>query len=253
MQGDQDVANLDTWRQLAGELAALPLLFNAPLSERHATRLIDDLHLHERSQILDLGCGWGERLLRALATMPGAIGVGVDHDLAAVSRARVAAAKRNLLQRVTFVCADLLTYTGPPADVVFAIGIGHTTPSPRHTLTIIRDRLLPGGSALYADGYWKCRPTAAEQVAIGSHSRELGSLGELCADAAAVGFDVLSSSVADDDELRSYARRTCAGLLQRLEARGADYEREVIEHQEALWRDVLQSLEGFAYLLLRQC
>ncbi|MGH3588097.1 MAG: SAM-dependent methyltransferase, partial [Pseudonocardia sp.] len=150
MEDDQDVVDFDTWQQLAGEMAALPLLFNAPLSERHATRLIDDLHLNEKSQILDLGCGWGELLLRALATMSGAIGVGVDHDLAAVSRARVAAAKRNLLQRATFVCADLLTYTGPLADVVFAIGIGHTTPSPRHTLTIIRDRLLPGGSALYA-------------------------------------------------------------------------------------------------------
>jgi hypothetical protein len=120
-------------------------------------------------------------------------------------------------------------------------------------LTIIRDRLLPGGSALYADGYWKCRPTAAERVAIGSHSRELGSLGELCADAVAVGFDVLSNSVADDDELQSYAQRARAGLLQRLWVRGTGYEREVIERQQILWRDVLQSMEGFAYLLLRQC
>ena len=167
------MVDFNTWQQLASEMAALPLLFNAPLSERHATRLIDDLHLHEKSQILDLGCGWGELLLRTLAMMPGTAGVGVDHDLAAVSRARVVAAERHLRQRATFVCADLLTYTGPLVDVVFAIGIGHTTPSPRHTLTIIRDRLLPGGSALYADGYWKCRPTATERVAIGNRHQRL--------------------------------------------------------------------------------
>jgi hypothetical protein len=94
MGGDQDVVDFDTWQQLAGEMAALPLLFNAPLSERHAAWLIDDLHRHEKCRILDLGCGWGELLLRALSTMPGAIGVGVDHDLAAVSRARVAAAEQ---------------------------------------------------------------------------------------------------------------------------------------------------------------
>ncbi len=241
-----------TWQQLAGEMAGLPLLFNAPLSERHAAGLIDDLHLHEKSQILDLGCGWGELLLRALATRPGAIGVGVDHDLAAVSRARGAAAKRNLLQRATFVCADLLTYTGPPSDVVFAVGIGHTTDSPRHSLSIIKDRLLPGGTTLYADGYWKRSPTVAERAAIGSHSRELGTLDELRADAAGVGFGVLASSVADDEELQSYARQTHTGLLQRLRIWDTDHQRKVIERQEGLWRDVLQSLEGFAYFLLGQ-
>ncbi|MGH3925234.1 MAG: SAM-dependent methyltransferase [Pseudonocardiaceae bacterium] len=134
------MVDFDTWQQLAGEMAALSLLFNAPLSEQHAARLIDDLHLHEKCRILDLGCGWGELLLRALATIPGAIGVGVDQNLAAVRRARVAAAERNLLSRATFVCADLLTYTGPPSDVVFAIGIGHTTRSPRHTESMWRSK-----------------------------------------------------------------------------------------------------------------
>lgn len=246
------MVDFNAWQQLVGQMAALPLHFNAPLSERHATQLIDELHLHEKSQIIDLGCGWAELLLRALAVKPGAIGVGIDRDLAAVSRARAAAVERNLLQRTTFYCADLLTYAGPPSDVVFAIGIGHTTRNPQQILTIIRDRLLQGGSALFADGYWKRRPTVTERAALGSHSRELGSLGELCADAAAVGFDVLSSSVADDDELQSYARRTRAGLLQRLRARGTGHEREVVEHQEGLWEDLLQSLEGFAYLQLRQ-
>lgn len=202
MEGNQEVVDFDTWRKLTAEMAALPLVFNAPLSERHAARLIDDLNLNERARILDLGCGWGELLLRALTTMPGTVGVGVDHDRAAVSRARVAAAKRNLLQRVTFVCADLRTYTGTPSDVVFAIGIGHTTRSPGHTLKIIKDRLLAGGSALYADGYWKRPPTVAERAAIGSSSRELGSLAELCADAVAEGFSVLATSVADDEELQ---------------------------------------------------
>lgn len=242
----------DAWHQLVSEMAALPLLFNAPLSEQHAAQLIGDLNLHETCHILDLGCGWGELLLRALATTSGAVGVGVDHDPAALNRARVAAGERNLVQRTTFICADLHAYTVPPSDVVLAIGIGHATRSPRHTLAIIKDRLLPGGSALYADGYWKRPPTASERAAIASHSRELCSLGELCAEAAAMGFSVLSSSVASDDELQSYAQQTRAGLLRRRPARDMASEREVIEDQERLWREVLQSLEGFGYLQLRK-
>jgi hypothetical protein len=89
-------------------------------------------------------------------------------------------------------------------------------------------------------------------MVIDSHARKLGSLDELCADAAAVGFDVLSISVADDDELQSYAQRAHAGLLQRLSARVTKCDREMVERQRVLWHDVLQSLEGFAYLLLKQ-
>lgn len=155
------MSNVDTWRRFAAELAALPLRFNAPLSDRHAAHLVADLDLREGSHLLDLGCGWGELLLQALAPTSGATGLGIDHDFASVSRARKAATDRNLHGRVIFTCGDLRTYAAAPADVVFAIGVGHTASSRRDTLKLIKDRLLAGGTALWADGYWKRQLTAA--------------------------------------------------------------------------------------------
>lgn len=243
--------NLDAWRKLAHDMPALPLLFNAALSERRAAQLINGLGIPQQARILDLGCGWGELLLRALSGVPDAIGVGVDRDTAAIARARAAARDRDLTGRAIFVCTDLLTYGGPPVDVVLAVGIGHTTPSPRDTLALVNERLVPGGSALYADGYWKRRPTPVDRAASG-HVRELGSLHDLTADAVVAGFDVLVVSDADDDELQSFSWATRNGLLQRSSERDSDYERAVIGDQERLCRDVLLSLEGFAYLVLRK-
>src|SRR5437763_13329002 len=54
--------------------------WNTPLSENHADLLLDRMRLAEGDQILDLGCGWGELLLRAVARVPDATGTGVDHD-----------------------------------------------------------------------------------------------------------------------------------------------------------------------------
>lgn len=235
--------SLDTgrWQQLAKVMPELPLSFNAPLSDQHATDLIHELPLHDDSTILDLGCGWADFLLRSLVTQPGATGLGIDRNRLALERARKAAAKRGLRDRTTFTHSDLVTYSGPLTSIVFAVGIGQTTASPKHTLKLIKDRLLPGGSALYADGYWKRHPTAVEQAVLGNNSRELGSLDDVRADAAALGFDVSSILVADDDELRRYAIETRIALRQRMGLRYAIQEQEVIDQQESLWVDLLQA------------
>jgi trans-aconitate methyltransferase len=41
--------------------------WNTPLSESHAEELLDHLDLPEATSVVDLGCGWGELLLRAAA------------------------------------------------------------------------------------------------------------------------------------------------------------------------------------------
>ncbi|MGH3717034.1 MAG: SAM-dependent methyltransferase, partial [Micromonosporaceae bacterium] len=42
--------------------------WNTPLSEEHAELLLSRLDLAPGVRVLDLGCGWGELLLRAVAT-----------------------------------------------------------------------------------------------------------------------------------------------------------------------------------------
>ena len=74
--------------------------FNAPFSDAHAAELIAALRVDAGEEVVDLGCGWAELLLRVLAAEPTARGVGVEQDEASVARARGNAAARDLDERV---------------------------------------------------------------------------------------------------------------------------------------------------------
>ena len=50
------------------------LAFHGPLSEARAARLVARLTRTAPATVLDLGCGWGELMLRILAAVPGAAG-----------------------------------------------------------------------------------------------------------------------------------------------------------------------------------
>ena len=54
--------------------------WNTPLSEAHAELLLSRLELPMSGSILDLGCGWGELLIRAVAATGDAAvtGIGVS-------------------------------------------------------------------------------------------------------------------------------------------------------------------------------
>ncbi|GGB85683.1 hypothetical protein N798_17335 [Knoellia flava TL1] len=56
------------------------LTFNAPLSDARADALASRLAARSPSDVLDLGCGWGELLVRVVDRAPGAQGLGVDTD-----------------------------------------------------------------------------------------------------------------------------------------------------------------------------
>jgi hypothetical protein len=64
------------------------LTFHGPLSETRAARLVDRLTRTHPATVLDLGCGWGELLLRTLEAVPGAAGTGIDLGAADLARGR---------------------------------------------------------------------------------------------------------------------------------------------------------------------
>ena len=105
-------------------LAHAKLRFNAPLSQERADALIDLLPLAPGRHVLDLGCGWGELLLRVVAAHSAATGTGVDADRQALDRARRAAAARGLYDRVEFVEGDLTTFDDR-GDLVLCVGAAH--------------------------------------------------------------------------------------------------------------------------------
>ncbi|HCA84264.1 MAG TPA: SAM-dependent methyltransferase, partial [Streptomyces sp.] len=74
--------------------------------------------------VLDIGCGWGELMLRVLERAPGATGVGIDLRADDLARGRDSAAARGLADRVTFERESARGTGRGPADLVLCLGAG---------------------------------------------------------------------------------------------------------------------------------
>src|SRR5215831_640077 len=118
------------------------LTFNAPLSNERANRLARALAARRPATVVDLGCGWGEFLLRVLAAAPDASGTGVDTHAADLARARAAASVRHLGDRVVFVEGSATGY-GDRADALISIGAYQAFGTIPEALTALRERLRP--------------------------------------------------------------------------------------------------------------
>ena len=114
---------------------------------------------------LDLGCGYGQWLLEALAAHPGTTGVGVDRALP--PGLAEAAAARGLTDRVRWVEADAQGWaTDGLFDVVLCVGATHAFGGLDGTLDAARRYLRPGGRLLLGDGIWDAPPSAAALEAL---------------------------------------------------------------------------------------
>ena len=246
-----DVTDVQPWQERAVDMPNTSLAFNAALSDERAALLLDGLDLPPDGSVLDLGCGWGELLLRAMARAPGARGLGIDRDESALARARATAVARGLDTRVRFEPADLRTYVAAPADVVIAVGIGHVRRQIDESLDFLHRHVRPGGSCLFADGFWRATPTADQRAQLGPH-RDLVTLDALVAAAAGGGFVVEEVHEASDAEMDHFTSTTLRDLTEMSMARRDEEAVRILERQRECWRHVLLPLEGFAYLVLRR-
>ncbi|MDF3143167.1 class I SAM-dependent methyltransferase, partial [Streptomyces sp. T21Q-yed] len=79
------------------------LTFHGPLSETRANNLVQRLTRTNPTTVLDIGCGWGELMLRVLAAAPQAQGTGIDVNAEDLARGRREAETRGLAHRAAFV------------------------------------------------------------------------------------------------------------------------------------------------------
>jgi cyclopropane fatty-acyl-phospholipid synthase-like methyltransferase len=223
------------------ELAHSRLVFEAPLSEQRATELVAGLPLAPGRHALDLGCGFGELLLRVVAAHPAATGTGVDTRRPALDRARRAAAERSLHERVEFVEADPATFDDR-GDVVLCVGASHAWGGATSALRELRGRVERGGTVLFGDGFWQ-RPAGADVRRL---LGDLPVLDGLLQVARSAGFAVEHADASTLDEWDTLEERWRAGLEQAGDPAGhlAAIERER-DYREG-YRGVL----GFAWLVL---
>lgn len=233
------------------------LVFHGPLSEARADALISGLGPLDGKHVVDLGCGWAELLLRAVAAGTGATGHGIDLDPGAIARARANAATRAL--PVTFTTTDASTWHGE-ADVLIINGATHIwggepATHTANALRAARDLLTPNGRLLLGEGFWHTTPTPARLAAMPIPRDQYGSLPALVDLALAHGYRPLRLCQATLDEWDAFQSGHALGWERWLEANPDSPHRAAVtakaDTHRAHWLHGWREALGFAYLTLR--
>ncbi|MFF6777163.1 SAM-dependent methyltransferase [Streptomyces sp. NPDC012637] len=239
------------------------LTFHGPLSEARAARLIGRLAATGPATVLDIGCGWGELLLRVLDAAPGAKGTGIDINGADLELGRRLAADRGLAERVEYVEESALGTTRGPADVVLCLGSGQALcesgpESPYDPAVVLRElrRLVrPGGRVVLGEGFWQHPPTDAELSRMwpGAHAGDhllLDALVDLAVEAGFRPAWIETASPEEWEEFESgYRHATEVWLAAHPDHPLAAETRARVDRQRAQWLGY-RSVLGIAYLTL---
>lgn len=225
--------------------------WNTPLSESHAEQLLDLLSVDRDSVLVDLGCGWGELLVRAVSAPggPPARAIGVDTDEALLARARDLASSHGVSERVEFLLLNAAEWTGPTNRVI-CIGASHVWGGTEGALRALWGQTEPGGRLLFGDGYWQTEPSPRAQEIFGS----LSSLEAVVGYASALGWRVLHISSADQrewDEFESaWSRGQEEWLLDNPAGEQAETLRAHLDERLQEYLSVYRGVLGFCYLVL---
>jgi len=224
--------------------------WNTPLSEDHGRLLLTRLAIHPGASLLDIGCGWGELLLRAVDSAAATSGIGVDTDLQALKRGRSLAADRGLDGRVTFVNRAAVDWE-QPADRVLCVGAAHAWGGAGAALVGLRRLVKPGGRLLFGDGCWDKPPSPPARELFGS---EVLTIRELVECAHRAGWRILHLSTADQREWDDFESTWRAGREEWLLANPGDERaptvRAEVDHQLEEYVGTYREVLGFCYLVL---
>ncbi|MFD8571504.1 SAM-dependent methyltransferase [Streptomyces sp. NPDC059639] len=238
------------------------LTFHGPLSEPRANGIVDRLALAEPTTVLDIGCGWGELMLRVLEAAPGATGIGIDLNGEDLARGRTDAAARGLSGRVEFLEKSATDAAPDPADLVLCLSASHALSDaepPRHTteaLHALRRLVTPGGRVLLAEGYWQRPPTQDELAAMWPDARadEYDDLAGLVDRAVEAGFRPAWVETANRDEWETFESGYQADkevwLAGHPDHPLAEETREKLDAHRANWLRGYRDVLGIAYLTL---
>jgi hypothetical protein len=239
------------------------LTFLSPLSEQRAARLVAFLADGDPHAVLDVGCGWGELLLRVLEAAPHARGLGLDLDEASLAVAREYAVRRGLADRATFEARDAREAAGP-FDAVTCIGAsqiwGPDAEEARPldyaaALTALRALLRRGGRLVYGEGIWSRTPTPEAVAPLAGRDDEYVGLGRLVDLAEDHGFALVAAHEASLDEWDAFESGFTARYARWLADHPADHPEaaEVLERaarQHAAYFGGYRGILGLAYLHL---
>ncbi|MCT4353859.1 class I SAM-dependent methyltransferase [Streptomyces sp. Je 1-79] len=238
------------------------LTFHGPLSRDRATRMIERVADASPATVLDIGCGWGELLLRVLEAVPGSTGVGIDINAEDLARGRGLAKARGLAERVTFVEESALGTTRGPVDAILCLGSSQALCDPEQphdpaaALRELRRLVRPGGRVVLGEGFWERTPTDQELAGMwpgaktGDHLR-LGALVDLAIEAGFRPAWIESASREEWEEFESgYRHETEVWLAAHPDHPLAAETRDRVDRQRSSWLNGYRDVLGIAYLTL---
>ncbi|MFB7513606.1 SAM-dependent methyltransferase [Streptomyces sp. NPDC056144] len=238
------------------------LTFHGPLSEARAARMIGRLAAARPADVLDIGCGWGELLLRVLENAPDAKGVGIDINTEDLARGRALADGRGLADRVLFVEESALGTGRGPVDAVLCLGSSQALCDPElpydpaAVLRELRRLVRPGGRVVLGEGFWERTPTDEELAGMwpGATAADHLSLGALVELAIEAGFRpawIETAGVDEWEEFESgYRYDTELWLAANPGHPLAAETRERVDRQRSSWLNGYRGVLGIAYLTL---
>jgi len=236
--------------------------WNTPLSAEHADLLLSQMDLRPaqaRMRVADLGCGWGELLLRAVAwsLRLGTAGQPAAGQAAAGQAAAGQAAAGHIPANgngAAGTAAGPVRGRGVDTDAagldrgrrrarelglgqqvefvqadaaawrgatnrVLCVGSSHAFGGTRPALETLAQVVPPGGRLLFGDGCWAAPPTAAALDIFGTQVVPLAQLREECR---AAGWRVTHLSTADQEEWDDFESSSRAGRQEWLLAHRSD-------------------------------
>ncbi|GAB7187598.1 class I SAM-dependent methyltransferase [Kitasatospora sp. Ki12] len=245
-------------RQQISRLAHAHHPIAAPLADESVARLLDRATAgREEGRALDLGCGEGAWLLRALATRPGWQAVGVDLDARALTLARETATALGVERRIGLHHQDATEFTAKePFDLVLCVGSTHAFGGLLPTLAAARELLAPGGRLLVGDAFWQREPSHAALDGLGAAREDYADLATTTDRVMAEGWTPVSGYVSTEHEWDDYEFAWTGTLaewvLDHPDHPDAAAAREAADRHRTEWLHGYRGTLGFVTYLLRR-
>ncbi|WP_266036666.1 SAM-dependent methyltransferase [Lentzea sp. NEAU-D7] len=217
---------------------------------RRAVRGPDD-------HLLDLGCGDGTWLLRALQAHDRATAVGVDISGAGFDHVLGEAARLGLEERLELRRQDVAEYRSTrKADLVLSVGAAYAFGGLLPTLNAAREHLAEDGMLLLGDCFWEREPDAAVRAQQEGGSQKYADLPTTVAQVVADGWTPVYgyiSTIAEWDEYEWCWTGTLARwALDNPEHPDSDLALQMSEAHRTSWLGGYRGFLGFVVLLLRR-